>query len=348
MASSSLVRLDGSQGEGGGQILRSALTLALLTGRPFQIAKIRARRETPGLRPQHLMAVRAAAELSRATVKGDEVGSGELTFQPGPIEPRDLAFDIGTAGATSLVLHTLALPLALRAERPVRLTLTGGTFNDQAPSFPFLERTWVRWMAVLGLRVALAMPSAGFYPAGGGRLEAWIEPAEAPRAIAWLRRPPLGSIRGVAGVTNVPGRAIAERLADRATLRLAEAGLDAVITPVEWPGRSPGAAIALTAEHGPLASTFVALGRRGKPAEAVADEAVASLLAHERSRGAVDPHSADQLILPLAFAEGRSLFTVSEVTEHLRTNARTLGAFLDRPIRIDEPEPDLPGRVVVG
>jgi RNA 3'-terminal phosphate cyclase (ATP) len=343
-----MVTLDGSHGEGGGQILRSALSLALLTGRPFRIEKIRANRDKPGLRPQHLMAVRAAAELGRAEVRGDAVGSRELTFRPGEIEPRDLSLDIGTAGATGLVLQTLHLPLALRADGPVRLTLTGGTFNDKAPSFPFLEGTWAPYLTALGLRVALAMPSAGFYPIGGGRLEAWIEPAAAPRAIAWTDRPALGRIRGAAGVANLPGRDIAERMRERAAARLAEAGLEAEITTLEWPSRGRGAAIALAAEHGPLVSTFVGLGQRGKPAEVVADEAAAELLAYEQAAGAVDPHSADQLLLPLAFAEGRSVYTVSEVTEHLRTNARTIRAFLDRPIRIDEPTDDRPGRVVVG
>jgi RNA 3'-terminal phosphate cyclase (ATP) len=344
-----MVTLDGSHGEGGGQILRSALSLSLLTGRPFRIERIRANREKPGLRPQHLMAVRAAAELGRAEVRGDAVGSRELTFRPGEIEPRDLSFDIGTAGATSLVLHTLFLPLALRAERAVRLTLTGGTFNDKAPSFPFLERTWAPYMTAMGLPVTVAMPSAGFYPIGGGRLEAWIEPARRPRAVVWTDRPPLGAIRGVAGVANLPGRDIAQRMAGRAVERLAEAGFAAAeIAPAEWPGRGRGAAIALAVEHGPYVSTFVGLGERGKPAEVVADEAVAELVAYERADGAVDPHSADQLLLPLALAEGRSVYTVSEVTEHLRTNARTTRAFLDRPIRIDEPTGGGPGRVVVG
>ena len=139
------------EGEGGGQILRTALTLSLLTGRPFRIVKVRANRDKPGLRPQHLTAVQAAAELGDAEVSGAEVGSRDLTFRPGPYTPRDLSFDIGTAGSTALVLQTLHLPLALRADRPVRLTLTGGTFNATAPSFPFLEATWRAHLAALGM-----------------------------------------------------------------------------------------------------------------------------------------------------------------------------------------------------
>jgi RNA 3'-terminal phosphate cyclase (ATP) len=338
------ITLDGSHGEGGGQILRTALTLSLLTGRPFRIVRIRANRDRPGLRPQHLAAVEAAARLSDAEVSGGTVGSRELIFRPGAVEPRDLDLDIGTAGATALVLHTLHLPLALKAGRPVRLRLTGGTFNTRAPSYPFLAGTWTRHMAALGLKVAVAMPRAGFYPQGGGQLDAWIEPGQ-PRPILATERGALTSIRGIAGIANLPGRSIAERMRDRAIEVLAGRGLAAEIELAEWSGVGRGAALSLTAEHeGAVPATFVGLGERGKPSEAVADDALAELLAHEAATGALDPHSADQVLLPLALAEGRSIFTVSDVTEHLRTNAATIRAFLDRPIRIDEEA----GCVVVG
>lgn len=346
-----LVTLDGSEGEGGGQILRTALTLSLLTGRPFRVVKVRANRDKPGLRPQHLTAVRAAAELGGAEVSGAEVGSRDLTFRPGTYTPRDLSFDIGTAGATALVLQTLHLPLALRAERPVRLTLTGGTFNTKAPSFPFLDATWRAHMTALGAPVALAMPEAGFYPRGGGRLDAWIEPA-ALRPLTLTERGPLVRIDGVAGVSRLP-IGIAERMRDRAAARLDEyrEELDVEIAQVVWPATSTGAAFAMTGfyEGVSVPVTFVGLGERGKPSEVVADEAFDAFLAHDAAPGgAVDPHSADQLLVPLALAEGRSEYTVSAVTEHLRTNARTIRAFLDRAITIEEPTGDRPGRVVVG
>jgi RNA 3'-terminal phosphate cyclase (ATP) len=345
--SSQLVTLDGARGEGGGQILRTALSLSLLTGRPFKISRIRANRDQPGLRPQHLTAVEAAAALGEAEVRGAAVGSRELTFRPRPYTPHDLAIDIGTAGATALVLQTLHLPLALRADRPVRVVLTGGTFNPKAPSFPFLETTWRGYLAALGMPIALAMPLAGFYPRGGGRLEAWIEPAT-PRALTLLDRGPLLRLRGVAGVANLHRNEVAERMRRQAQERLAARGLDAAIDLADWRAPSPGAAISLTAEHAGGPATFVGLGARGKPAEVVADEAVDELLAFEDAAGAVDPHSADQLLLPLALAEGRSVYTVAAVTEHLRTNIATIQAFLDRPIRIEEHDGGRPGRVVVG
>jgi RNA 3'-terminal phosphate cyclase (ATP) len=343
-----LVRLDGSRGEGGGQILRTALTLSLLTGRPFRISRIRANRDKPGLRPQHKVAVEAAAELGHAQVVGAAVGSRELSFRPGAYEARDLTLDIGTAGSTGLVLQTLHLPLALRATRPARVVLVGGTFNPKAPAYPFLESTWRAYLEAFGMPITLAMTSAGFYPRGGGQLEAWIEPAQ-PRAWVQPGRGPLRRIHGRAGVANLRDD-IARRMRDRAVQRLQAHGLVAEIELVRWTSPGQGAALSLTAEHdGGIPATFVGLGERGKPSEAVTDEAVESLLAFLAvADAAVDLHSADQTLLPLAFAPGRSEFAVSEVTEHLRTNAETIAAFLDRSITIEEPAADgQPGRVVI-
>lgn len=342
-----LVTLDGSLGEGGGQILRTALTLSLLTGRPFRLVKVRANRDRPGLRPQHLAAVLAAAELADAEVSGAEVGSRDLTFRPRAYAPRDLSLDIGTAGSAALVLQTLHLPLALKADQPVRVTLTGGTFNTRAPSFPFLETTWRAHLAALGAPIALTMPIAGFYPRGGGRLDAWVEPARL-RPLTLEGRGRLVRVTGTAGVARLKPE-VAGRMRARAEARLRAAGFEAAIDLAEWPAASPGAAIRLSAEHeGVAPATFVGLGERGKPAEAVADEAVAELLAHEAAEGgAVDPHSADQVLIPLALTPGRSEYTVSEVTEHLRTNAQTVRAFLDRTINVEEPSAGRPGRVTI-
>ncbi len=346
-ASPRLITLDGSKGEGGGQILRTALSLSLLTGRAFRIVKVRANRDKPGLRPQHLTAVETAAALGGAEVSGGSVGSRDLTFRPGEYAPRDLRVDIGTAGSTCLVLQTLHLPLALRAEQAVRVTLTGGTFNLSAPSFPFLETTWRAHLAALGAPIALAMPAAGFYPRGGRPARRLDRAGRAAADRAGGSRAP-GPHPGGRGGGEPPSR---HRRED-ARPRLGppgRRGLEAEIATDRWPGIAPGAAIALTAEHAGVApATFVGLGARGKPAEAVADEAVDELLAYlDAGPSCVDPHSADQILVPLSLAPGRSEYTVSAVTEHLRTNAATIRAFLDRTITIDEPDGDRPGRVVV-
>jgi len=340
--------LDGSRGEEGCQILRTALTLSLLTGRPFRMVKIRANRDKPGLRPQHQKAVVAAAELGLAQVAGAHVGARELTFSPSAYEARDLTIDIGTAGSTGLVLQTLHLPLALRAETTTRLVLSGGTFNPKAPAVPFLEATWCAFLAAFGMPLALSMPSAGFYPRGGGRLDAWIEPAR-PQPFVRTSRGPWRKLHAIAGVANLRDD-VARRMSDRAIERLEAKGLTVDIERVRWHSPGQGAALCLTALYeGITPATFVGLGERGKPSEAVADLAVDQLLAFEAVKdAAVDPYSADQILLPLAFTAGRSEFSVSEVTEHLRTNAETIRAFLDRSITIFESERDgEPGRVVI-
>ncbi len=226
--------------------------------------------------------------------------------------------------------------------------LIGGTFNPKAPAYSFLDSTWRAYLGAFGMPMALTMPSAGFYPRGGGRLEAWIEPAS---PIPWIQtdRGPLRRLRGIAGVANLR-EDIARRMRDRAVERLEAHGIAAEIELAQWPSVGQGASLSLTAEHeGAIPATFVGLGERGKPSEAVADEAVDQLLAFEAVAGAaVDPHSADQILLPMAFAPGRSEFTVSEVTEHLRTNVDTIAAFLDRSITIEEPEEEgRPGRVII-
>ncbi len=348
VVSSAVVTLDGSQGEGGGQILRTALTLSLLTGKPFRMTKIRANRDRPGLRPQHLTAVEAAAELGNAEVKGAAVGARELSFRPGVYEPRDLMIDIGTAGSTCLVLQTLHLPLAMQAVKPVRVTLEGGTFNPKAPAFPFVDSTWRAHLAKFGMSLSVVMPSAGFYPRGGGQLDAWIEPGN-PRSFIATSRGPITRIHGVAGVANLRPD-IAQRMRDRALARLAQYGLAAEIELADWRSPGQGAAISLVVEHeGSVPATFVGLGERGKPSEVVADEAVMELLAFESVRSAaVDAHSADQILLPLALAKGHSEYTVAEITEHLRTNVATIQAFVEREISIVEPHGETPGRVVIG
>ncbi len=344
-SSGRMIELDGSRGEGGGQILRTALSLSLITGKPFRITRIRANRDVPGLRPQHAAAVEAAAKLGSAEVRGGAIGSKELTFRPGEVSAADFTHDIGTAGSTALVLQTIALPIALKAVKAVRVSLKGGTFNLAAPSFPFLETCWRAHLAGLGVSIGLTMPAAGFYPQGGGRVEAWIEPAR-PKSRTIRDRGPLQAVRGEAGVCRLGRGAVAERMRDRAVALLADRGIEAEVRLVEWDGPAPGAALSLTADHEHTRASFVGLGARGKPAEAVAAEAVAQLLAFEDAQGAVDPHSADQLLLPLALAEGPSEYTVTEVTEHLRTNVHTIRAFLDREIRVVEDDGG-GGRVVI-
>ncbi|HVK10802.1 MAG TPA: RNA 3'-terminal phosphate cyclase [Gemmataceae bacterium] len=330
-----MIDLDGSRGEGGGQILRTSLTLSLLTGKPFRLRKIRANRKPkPGLRPQHLMCVRAAAQIGGAKTRGDSVGSSDLTFEPGPVKAGSYQFSIGTAGATSLVLHTVYLPLML-AGGPSEVTIDGGTHNEKAPCYHFLDTTWRAYLNRLGLRAKLSMTRPGFYPRGGGQIVAHLQPAEAIRPLLLTGPTKIEAASIVSAVAGLPEH-VANRQARRATVRLRDAGLEPEVTHEEWPG-GPGSVLMITL-RGPVPTLFFGLGARGKPAEAVADEGADEALAHLTAAMPVDPHSADQLLLPLALADGDSEYHVSEVTRHLTTNAHTIQAFLDRPITIDGEE----------
>jgi RNA 3'-terminal phosphate cyclase (ATP) len=336
------VELDGSFGEGGGQILRSSLALSLLTGKPFHLRHVRARRARPGLQPQHLMSVRAAAAIGAAQVRGASVGSTDLVFEPGAVSAGTYRFDIGTAGATGLVLQTICLPLALRGTDPSEVTLVGGTHNDKAPCFHFLDTTWRAYLERLGLRLSLRMVRPGFYPRGGGVVVAHLQPAAALRGLRLRERGGV-TVRGFSAVAGLPDH-IARRQARRAAFRLEQSGVAADIAQEEWPG-GPGSVLGLVVDTDPAPALFFGLGARGKPAEVVADEAADQAIAYLRAApAAVDAHSADQILLPLALAEGPSEYSVAQVTQHLLTNIAVIRQFVEREI-ISEGEEGKPGVV---
>ncbi len=337
--------IDGSRGEGGGQILRTALSMSLLTKTPVQIHKIRANRKPkPGLQPQHLMSVRAAAEIGNARVDGDRIGSGALTFIPGDMKGGEYRFPIRTAGATSLVLHTVYLPLFLGAKEPSRIVIEGGTHVSHSPCYHFLERTWATYLGRLGLPITLRMNRPGFYPRGGGEIEAAITPVENISAVNFtdaVTRPRAEVIGAVAGLDTDIGK----RLARKATVLLRDQGLEVESAVEEWQN-GPAAVVLITLFGGPVPTLAAGLGSRGKPADAVAADAVDEVKRHIASHAPVDPHSADQLLLPLAFADGESVFHVSEVTQHLLTNAEVIQMFGTATIVI-EGEDGAPGLVRV-
>ncbi len=341
-----MVVIDGSYGEGGGQVLRSALTLAMLTGQAVRLENIRAGRSKPGLRPQHLTAVRAAATLCDAHLEGDVLGSQVLIFRPGgPARPGEYLFDVaatarrGSAGAVTLVLQTVLLPLAL-ADGDSLLTLRGGTHVAWSPPVPYLEHVFFPQLARMGLNAAVESLRWGFYPVGGGEVRVRIV-GNGGRPPAPLRLTTCGALLrvwGTAAAMNLPAH-IPQRMAARARNLLAAAGLTAQIEPVRLRGSGPGAGIFLFAEYeaegGSVAAGFTAYGRRGLPAERVAEAAVEELLAHHRADAPVDPHLADQLVLPLALAEGESQIRTSRVSQHLLTNIWVVQHFLEREIQVE-------------
>lgn len=326
-----MIEIDASFGEGGGQILRSALALSILTGKPMRLAHIRARRPQPGLRPQHLKAIEAAAQISTARLEGALPDSQALCFEPQDLRAGEYAFDIGTAGSTSLLLQTICLPLCF-ADTPSRLSLTGGTHVPWSPCYHYLAWQWLPYLEQIGYRVESSLELAGFYPRGGGIMHANIQPARRLRPLRITERGQLLRIRGLSAVGRLD-RSIAMRQCRQALARMDDLAVPLDIEVAELPAASPGTFILLLAEFEHSRSCAFALGALHKPAEKVADEAVEELRANIASGGAIDGWLADQLLLPLAFVADKSVLSVSRISQHLLTNAQLLSHFL--PVRVE-------------
>jgi len=346
------IHIDGSQGEGGGQVLRTALALSALTGQPTQISNIRARRRNPGLAAQHLAGVKALAQLCQAEVKGASVGSSRVDFAPGgPVQAGDYLFDVsalagqGSAGAVTLLLQAILWPL-LYAKGESRLTLRGGTHVAWSPPADYVRDVLLPTLAPAGVDVSCELTAWGFYPVGGGELQVTIQPVKEPlRPLLLEERGDLLKVTGAGVAGELPAH-IAQRISSRATNVLKQAQLPAAITPERVKSKGPGAGLFLTAYYAQSRSGFSALGKQGKPSDAVADEACEALLTHHIDGAPVDPHLADQILLPLALADGKSVFRTSQITQHLLTNADVIRAFIDAEIVIDGGE-GAPGRVTV-
>jgi RNA 3'-phosphate cyclase len=339
-----MLTIDGSQGEGGGQALRSSLTLAVITGKAVTIENIRARRPKPGLQPQHLQAVKAAAAICGAAVEGAALNSQRVVFRPEAIRPGRYRFEIGTAGSTSLVLQTIFLPLSL-AGGSSNVSISGGTHVPYSPAYHYLEWHWLLFMERIGCRASLTLEQAGYYPGGGGLIRAAIQPAGQLRPLELLERGPLLRVRGLSGASNLDPD-IPKRQKLQALRRLQTHLRDAKIKDLLLPSPSPGTFIALLASFESSQACFSALGAKGKPAARVADQAVDELEAFIQSSQAVDRYLADQLLLPLALASGPSRLATAAVTDHLLTNAEVIRAFLPVEITI-QGEPGQPGLVEV-
>ncbi|HVK19012.1 MAG TPA: RNA 3'-terminal phosphate cyclase [Fimbriiglobus sp.] len=334
-----MIVLDGSHGEGGGQILRSALALSILTGRPFKLVNVRANRKPPGLRPQHVMSVRAAGDICQARYKGSSVGSSTLDFEPGEVKAGKYHFSIGTAGATGLVLHTVYLPLALRGGADSELTITGGTHVSTSPCYHYNATTWAGYLKRMGIEVELEMVRPGFYPRGGGEIRATIRPCSRVRGLRITDCPELTTAGGFSAVAGLVERQqdIARRQARRLYYRLKQEEIESQIPDEYWPG-GPGTVVGCLFRQAPVPSLFFAVGERGRPAEAVADDAADQAVAFRAAKAPVDPHAADQIVLPLALSQDASEYRTSEVTRHLTTNIDVIRKFLDRDISCDGEE----------
>jgi RNA 3'-terminal phosphate cyclase (ATP) len=331
-----MLTLDGSTGEGGGQILRTALALALVTGQPFRIDNIRKKRNKPGLLRQHLTCVEAARDVSDATVDGGELSSLTLQFKPGKVKAGTYEFAVGTAGSTTLVLQTL-LPALLRADAPSRLVLRGGTHNPFAPPFDFLAQTFAPLLQRMrsttdpatDVLLSLQLTKLGFYPAGGGCILADITPGTL-HPFELLQRGDHAGFVACAAFAHLP-----RSVADRELAIIDAAG-------IPGPGElrvqqvadsvGPGNALTLALRFAHITEVVTAFGERGVRAEDVAERAVQAAFAYLHHDAPVGEHLADQLLLPLALAGG-GVFRSGAPSSHTRTNAAVIEKMLPVKVR---------------
>jgi len=318
--------------------------LSAILGRSVEVTKIRAGRRNPGLRPQHLASVHALARIAGAEVRGAELGSTTLYFAPGAIRGGTYRFEVATAGAASLVFQTVIAPLAF-AGTPSFLTFTGGTYVPWSPPAPYVSEVFLPTVARMGIVATWRVRRAGFYPKGGGEVEAVVQPLTRLDPLDLSDRGPLVRLRGESAVAQLPRR-IAERQAEQARRRLAGAGHALDVEIAELDATSAGDSLFLWAEFERSRAGFGALGERGKPAEQVADEAANALLGFLARDAAIDSHLADQLVLFMGLANGRSILTTSEVSRHLLTSLWTIQQFLPLQISLDGGLGE-PGRLTV-
>jgi RNA 3'-terminal phosphate cyclase (ATP) len=345
-----MITIDGSYGEGGGQIIRTALALSCVTGKAVRITNVRKNRSKPGLRPQHLTGVLACALISRAEVEGAALGSDSLVFSPHRISGGDYTFDVeqtagkGSAGSVSLILQAILLPLS-RADAPSRIVLHGGTHVPLSPSVQYLSEVYLPALREIGVRVEIDLVRWGFYPIGKGEVTGRVEPSPDLRGLTWDQPGRIARVSGASAVANLPSH-IADRQRAAAAQTLAAAGIQTDIHLIEAPAVGRGTFCFLKADAHHCTGGFGSLGAIGKRAEAVGREAADECLAFVKSGAAVDRHLADQLLPYLALAHGPSTLTTEAVTSHLLTNQWVIRHFVDREITV-EGEPGARGRIAV-
>ncbi len=342
------LEIDGSIGEGGGQVLRTSLAMSAVLNHPIRMRNIRAGRDRPGLQPQHLACVNALAKITDAEVAGATFGSEQLKFEPRVLRPGNYRFDVAegrpSAGSLSLVLQAILLPLAFAGgESSVRLL--GGTHVPWSPPVHYLQMVYLPTLAEMGLEAYVELNKVGWYPKGGGEIVAEIHPAEL-REIELTERGQWGSINGISAVTNLP-LSVARRQQKHAMEILESEGVKASFDSVDMPSPGKGSFVFIQAEFEKSWAGFTALGARGKRAEEVAEEASKECLDFLETDAAIDEHLADQLIPAMALARGYSSFTTSKITRHLLTNIWVAEQFLPVRFHVDGEEGQ-PGSVSVG
>lgn len=340
---SEFITIDGSMGEGGGQVLRTSIALSMTTGKPLRIVNIRAGRKKGGLLRQHLTALKAAAEVCGAGLRGADIGSREVTFEPGETVAGDYRFSVGTAGSTTLVLQTI-LPALMTASSPSQIMLEGGTHNPFAPPFDFIERSFLPILRKMGPEVTGRLERPGFYPAGGGRFTVAIKPSRGLRQINLLERGEIRRRECRAVVAQLP-RSIGEREVKVVCETLGWTAEDARVESCRE-SLGPGNILVVELESDNVTEVFTGFGERGTRAEDVAKGAVKEVRRYLEAGVPVGKYLADQLLLPMALAGGGSFRTLAP-SLHTTTNIEVIKRFVDIGIEC-RPAADNVSEIIVG
>jgi RNA 3'-terminal phosphate cyclase (ATP) len=327
-----LIHLDGSQGEGGGQILRTSLALSVCLGKPFQIEKIRANRRRPGLMRQHLTAVKAAARISNAYVEGDELNSQRLLFKPNEVQAGEYNFAIGTAGSATLVLQTILLPL-LFAKGSSKITIEGGTHNPLAPPFDFLQYAYLPLLEKMGAKINATLVRPGFFPAGGGCIEVEVEPTNKLQPISLVERGKIVEKKAQVLIASLP-------------FHIVEREFKILKRKLNWPDNcyeirdmnsayGPGNVITVIVKSENVCEVFTGFGEKGTKAESVADKVVKEVRRYITSDVPVEEHLSDQVLLPMALA-GKGEYVTTTPSRHTLTNIDVIKHFIGIDVDIEE------------
>ena len=328
-----MITIDGSEGEGGGQVLRNACALSLVTGEPFMIEKIRAGRDQPGLMRQHLTAIEAACAIGGADCEDSQLGSNRIVFKPGSVTPGEYRFAVGTAGSTALVLQTVLVPLAL-ADKPSHLVIEGGTHASMAPSFDFIAKCFLPIFERMGPRVSARIKRHGFFPRGGGRIEIDIEPS-ALRRIECVDRGELLERSGMVVFASLGDGKIPHRIR-KAALKALPEWEEEMIAIRDLPAdQGPGVAVMLDAAYEHVTEVVSGIGKLGLSAERIGNTAGKRMAGYEASCAFAGPYLQDQLLLPMAIAGGGA-FTSVKISQHTRTAAEIIAKFTGRKARFED------------
>ncbi|MEO1659749.1 MAG: RNA 3'-terminal phosphate cyclase [Pseudomonadota bacterium] len=326
-----MITIDGSFGEGGGQILRSSLALSAITGEPLRIENVRANRSKPGLLRQHLTALNAVTEICGGHATGAELGSSEISLRPGTIRAGEYAFSIGSAGSANLVLQTV-LPVLLNAKEPSTITIEGGTHNPSSPPFDYLSECFFPALRVIGHRVEGQLDAYGFYPAGGGKLTIQVGVSDALQRFVRVERGSEISRSLEVLIANLPADIAKRELATASSLL--DIDFEAGCKSTKPNSRGPGNALygRLVYETGTV--MFTQFGQKGVSSEQVGKRLAKQMKIFAASSAAVDHHLADQLLLPMALAKGGS-FSTLRPSLHSTTNAEVISKFTGRKIEFE-------------